>query len=286
MNNLAVVGIILGGLLAMFIGAGIRVIRPTHRGLVETFGKFTGFKEPGLCFVIPLIQRLERVNITERMMDVQSFEAITQERLNTQIDLVVFYKVKNDEKSIKSSVYAVDDFERQVVRIAQTTARNVIGKMSFEKVNSERNLLNTSLKKTLEIESESWGVEIVRVETKEITPPKEVQDSMNEVLMAENKKTSAINLATATETQADGAKRAKIKEAEGEKTAKILRAEGEAKYNELVSKSFKGKEIQLFKTLETIQTSLKDNAKIVITDKGISPQIILGDLPFKMKTVK
>lgn len=245
------------------LSTGIRIVRPNMRGAIERLGKYKGAAKEGFNLIIPLIDRMVYQEVTERMMDVDSFEAITKERLNTQINLVVFYKVKDDDDSVYKSLYKVRDFESQVVRIAQTTARNIIGKMPFQDVNSERGLLNNELRKTLETQGKNWGVEIVRVETKEITPPQNVQESMNKVLMAENEKTAAINTATAKETEADGFKRAKIKEAEGEKQAQILKAEGASTAFNKINSSFKGN-AQKLKQLEVVQESMKNNSKIIL----------------------
>ena len=86
-----------------------------------------------------------RVNLTERMMDVLPQEVITEDNLNAKVDLVVYYKVMRDDESVKKSIYNVDRFETQIVSLAQTTARNVIGTMNFKSVNSERNKINFKL---------------------------------------------------------------------------------------------------------------------------------------------
>jgi regulator of protease activity HflC (stomatin/prohibitin superfamily) len=219
-----------------------------------------------------------RVNLTERMMDVMPQEVITEDNLNAKVDLVVYYKVKRDDESVKKSLYNVDRFETQIVSLAQTTARNVIGTMNFKSVNSERNKINFELAKVLDTESDAWGVQIVRVEMKEITPPSDVQDTMNKVLKAENEKIAARDFATAKETEADGSRRAEIKIAEGKKQASILEAEGKAeairkvaladadkieKINTAIQKYFKN-EAQMYKKLETVENSLKEGTKYVI----------------------
>ena len=123
-----------------------------------------------------------------------------------------------------------------------------------------------------------WGVEVVRVELKEIVPPNDVQDTMNMVIKAENEKRSAVDFATAKETEADGESRAAVKRAEGLKQADILEAEGKARAFELVDKAFTGNAKEL-KRLEVTEESLKNNAKIIIAKDGINPQIILGEIP-------
>lgn len=259
------IGILIAILFIFFLG--IRIVRPTERAVIETLGKYSRFGSQGFNFIVPIIQRMIQINITEQMSDIEPQEIITKDSLNANVDLVVFYKVKTDELSIKNALYNVNDVDAQIKTLARTTARNVIGKMVFTEVNSERNKLNIELARIMATETKSWGVEIVRVELKEITPPKIVQDTMNRIIQAENEKDAAINFATARETEADGIKRAKIKEAEGMKQASILVAEGQAKAFELVSKSFKDGAKEL-KQLEVTEKSLANNSKIILGDKG------------------
>jgi regulator of protease activity HflC (stomatin/prohibitin superfamily) len=268
----------------VILALSIRIVRQTHRGLVERFGKYNRFAEPGLHFLIPFVEHIHRVDITESMMEIDTQEIITEDNLNAKVDLVVYFKVVEDEKAVKNSVYKVTDFEPQITRLAQTTARNVIGNMKFKDVNSKRNQLNKDLGIILKKETASWGVEILRVELKEITPPAAVQETMNSVIQAENTKRAAIDFATAKETEADGVKRAEIKKAEGVAQAKKIIASGQAEairlVNESAQKHFKGN-AQILKKLEVTEASLKDNAKIIVTDKGVNPQLIIGELPVK-----
>ena len=279
-----------GGIGAIIIIAlaGIRIVRPTERAVKETLGKYAGFGKSGFNWIIPIFQRMIQVNVTERMTDIEPQEIITKDNLNASVDLVVFYKIRNDEANIKKALYNVNNVAAQIVTLAQTTARNVIGDMVFRDVNSKRNELNKKLADSMDRETDDWGVQIVRVELKEITPPEDVQNTMNKVIKAENEKEAAIDFATAAETQADGKRRAAIKEAEGlrqasilsaegSKQASILVAEGQAKAFELIDKAFKGN-AQLLKKLDVTQNSLKDNSKIILTEKGISPQLIIGKL--------
>jgi regulator of protease activity HflC (stomatin/prohibitin superfamily) len=153
------------------------------------------------------------------------------------------------------------------VNLARTTLRNIIGTLTLKSANSERGKINEELQKTLREETISWGIEIVRTELKEIDPPKDVQETMNKVVKAENEKIAAIDFATATETVADGARRAEIKKADGVRQARILQAEGEAQaiklVNEAANQYFIGN-AQLLRRLETVEKSLAMNAKIVV----------------------
>lgn len=253
--------------LAFFILIGIRIIRPTERGLIERLGKYKKFAEPGFHWIIPVIDKLYLVNITETMIDAEPQEIITNDNLNAKVDAQVYFKVKSDEDSVKKSIYNVNDYKYQIVNLARTTLRNIIGTLTLKSANSERNKINQALHVTLKVETATWGIEIVRTELKEIDPPKDVQETMNKVVKAENEKIAAIDFATAAETSADGTKRSEIKKAEGIKQAKILEAEGQASaiklVNEAAEKYFIGN-AQILRKLEALESSLKNNSKIVV----------------------
>lgn len=260
----------------VILGYGIKIVRPTHRMLIETFGKYKKTVEQGFHWIIPIIQSGRYVNVTEQMVDIEPQTVITKDNLNAVVDAVVYYQIKN----AKDSQYNVDDHETQLTSLARTTLRAVIGKMTFTEANEERNKINADVEKILDKETDSYGVNVLRVEIQKIEAPKEVQDAMNEVVTAERKMISAKNFAKAKETEADGQRMADIKIAEGQKRASILKAEGKAKAFELIDKSFKGN-AQIDKQLEVIRDSLKENSKVIITEKGISPQLIIGELPTK-----
>jgi len=271
-------------ILVGFVLSGIRIIRPTERGLVERFGKYHKFANAGFYWIIPVIDRLIKVNITESLADVKPQDIITKDNLNARVDLMVYYKVRPDEVNVKRSVYNVENFVYQIVSLAQTTARNVIGDMKFIDVNNKRNILNVSLAEVLDKESDAWGVQIVRVELKEITPPSDVQATMNMIIKANNEKEAATDFATASETRADGERRAEIKKAEGIGKSKRIIADANAYKiqieNEAAEKYFVGN-AQKLKALEVTLGSLENNTKIVLTEKGINPTIILGNIPTK-----
>jgi len=269
---------------------GVRIVRPTHRGLIERLGKYNRFAKLGFNWVIPLgIEHLYQVNITEQMVDAEPQEIITNDNLNARVDAQVYFKVKPDENSVKSSIYNVNNFQWQIVNLARTTLRNIIGTLTLKSANSERGKINSELHKTLMEETGTWGIEIVRTELKEIDPPKDVQETMNKVVKAENEKIAAIDFATATETAADGQKRAEIKKAEGIKQARILEAEGEAGAIKLVNEAaehyFVGN-AQVLRKLEAVEKSLQHNAKIVVPANTELVNVIgemAGFLPIKME---
>ena len=246
---------------------GIRIVRPTHRGLIETLGKYTGYAAPGFHWIVPGIQKLYQVNITEQMFNAEPQVIITNDNLNATVDAQIYFRVKPDEESVKNSIYNVNNYQYQIVNLARTTLRNIIGTLTLRSANSERGRINTDLHQTLLEETDKWGISIVRTELKEIDPPEDVQTTMNKVVKAENEKIAAIDFATAAETTADGVKRAEIKKAEGIKQARILEAEGEAQairlVNEAANTYFVGN-AQMLRKLQTTETALQANAKIVV----------------------
>src|SRR3990167_2744123 len=177
-------------------------------------------------------------------------------------------------------MYNVNNVQYQIVNLARTTLRNIIGTMTLKSANSERGKINDELHKILMKETASWGIEIVRTELKEIDPPKDVQETMNKVVKAENEKIAAIDYATAAETVADGQKRAEIKKAEGIKQARILEAQGEAQaiqlVNEAAQKYFVGN-AQVLRKLEAVEKALAHNSKIVVPANSELTNVI-GDL--------
>ncbi len=275
--------------LALFLFWGVKIVRPTHKGLIERLGKYKKLAQPGFHWIIPIVDRMFQVNITEQMIDAEPQEIITNDNLNARVDAQVYFRVKSDEESVKGSTYDVNDYSWQIVNLARTTLRNIIGTLTLKSANSERGRINKELHETLHKETKSWGIEIIRTELKEIDPPTDVQETMNKVVKAENEKIAAVDSATAAETVADGVKRAKIKEAEGYKQAQILHAEGEAEaiklVNEAADKYFVGN-AQILRKLEAMEIALQNNTKIIVPDGSDLVNVVgemAGILPIKGK---
>jgi regulator of protease activity HflC (stomatin/prohibitin superfamily) len=275
------------GLVVVLFFTGVRVVRPTSRGLVERLGKYRRLASPGFNWIVPFVDRMFLVNVTEVMVNAEPQEIITSDKLNARVDAQVYFKVKSDEESVKNSQYSVFNYQYQIVNLARTTLRNIIGTLTLKSANSERGRINSELQRTLRDETTHWGIDIVRTELKEIDPPEDVQVTMNKVVKAENEKVAAVDFATATETMADGARRAEIKKAEGIKQAKILEAEGEAQAIRLVNEAadhyFVGN-AQLLRKLIMVETALSQNTKIVVPSNTDLVNVIgdlAGILPFK-----
>jgi len=281
MQSQAPIWIWIVGVIVVFLFlTGIRIVRPTRRGLVERLGKYHHFANPGFHWLIPIVDKMYQVNVTEQLVNANPQEIITNDNLNAMVDAQIYYKVKADEESVKNSQYNVNNVNFQIVNLSRSTLRNIIGTMSLKSANSERGRINDELHKILIKETTHWGIDIVRAELKEIDPPKDVQDTMNKIVKAENEKIAAVDFATAAETTADGIKRAEIKKAEGVRQARILHAEGEAEairlVNEAADRYFVGNS-QLLKRLETAQFALQNNAKIIVPANQQLVNVI-GDL--------
>jgi regulator of protease activity HflC (stomatin/prohibitin superfamily) len=268
----------------------IRIVRPTEKGLVERLGKYRRFVEGGVTFLFPFVDRIIKVNITERMTPVQRQDVITRDKVFMGVDAVVFYRIKPDEVSVKASQYNVANFAAQIDTLARTVLRDIIGGMDMSVANTSRPIINTSLKTALDEQTEKWGIEIVRAEIKDLEPPKELIISMESVLKADNDRQAAEKTAIAQATLASGQKNAAIQVAEGQKQAAILQAEGQKTAtvaiaegdaqatklrNEALTTYFKDSAI-VFKQLDTIASSLQNNTKIIVPE-GKAISLILNE---------
>ncbi len=268
----------------------LRIVRPTEKGLVERLGRYHRFVQGGITFLVPFVDRIIKVNITERMTPVQRQDVITKDKVFMGVDAVVFYKIRPDEPSVKASQYNVAIFAEQIDTLARTVLRDIIGGMDMAIANTSRPVINTSLKTALDEQTEKWGIEIIRAEIKDLEPPKELIMSMESVLKADNERQAAEKTAIAEATlasgeknaaiqRAEGQKQAAILEAEGQKTATITIAEGDAQAtklrNEALTTYFKDSAV-VFKQLETIATALQNNTKIIVPE-GKAISLILNE---------
>jgi regulator of protease activity HflC (stomatin/prohibitin superfamily) len=145
--------ILLGIIIIGVVASGIRIIRPTNRAAIETLGKYTRFQKSGITFILPFIQKLYSINITEQLVDVMRQEVITKDNLNCTVDAQVYFKVGDSEQELKNALYQVNNYTVQIVQLARTTLRNVIGDNMFKDVNSQRGKLNREVFETMEIET-------------------------------------------------------------------------------------------------------------------------------------
>ena len=202
-------------LLFIVAAAGIRIVRPYQRGLLERLGRYHATLDPGLRFIIPFIDRLQLVDMREQVVDVPPQEVITSDNVVVSVDAVIYFEATDPQRL----VYNVANFQLAVTKLAQTNLRNVVGDMQLDQALTSRDTINTKLREILDDATDKWGTRVVRVEIQRIDPPPDVVDSMHHQMKAERTRRAVV-------TEAQGVREAAITRAEGDKQAAILQAEG------------------------------------------------------------
>lgn len=203
-----------------------RVVPEYSRLVVFRLGRMTGVKGPGIVGVLPMADRVMKVDLREFYLEIPRQTAITKDNAPISIDFITFFKVVD----VQASVVQVADFSGAAQNIAATTLRSVVGDISLDDVLAKRDEINQLLRAKLDDVTERWGVKVTNVEIREITPPPAVQEAMTRQMSAERTRRALVTEAegdkTAAVLRAEGEKQANILQAEGEKQAAALRAEG------------------------------------------------------------
>ena len=215
MTGIVVLLVLIAIILLIYAAAGIRIVRPYQRGIVEQLGKYKQTVDPGLRIIIPFIQTMRLVDMREQVVDVLA-EVITSDNVVVAVDAVIYY----EPIDLKRLVYNVANFMMAVTKLAQTNLRNVIGDMQLDEALTSRDKINTELREILDDATDKWGVRAGRVEIQRIDPPPDVTAAMHEQMKAERTR-------RATVTSADGERQAAVTRAEGDRQAAVLRAEGD-----------------------------------------------------------
>jgi len=219
-----VLALILLWLVISFITSAIVIVRPYEAAVVERLGRYHRTLYQGLHFVIPILDRVIKVDMRERVVDVPPQEVITRDNVVVTVDGIIYYRIIKPE----DVVYRVQNFQMAAVALAQTNLRNIIGELTLDETLTSREIINTKLRTVLDEATDPWGVKITRVEIKRIDPPKDVMDAMHKQMKAEREKRAMI-------LEAEGFRESQIKKAEGLKESQILEAEGKAKSIQLVA---------------------------------------------------
>ncbi len=209
--------IILALALIVIAALGIRIVRPFERGLIEKLGRYERTVESGLRWILPFIQRMSKVDMRERVIDVPPQEVITKDNVVVTVDAVIFFEA-TDPVKLK---YNVGNFQLAVTKLAQTNLRNVVGDLDLDAALTSRELINGKLRQILDDATDKWGTRVVRVEIQRIEPPPDVTEAMHRQMKAERDRRAIV-------TEAEGDKRSAILRSEGLKQSQILEAEGEA----------------------------------------------------------
>jgi len=204
-------------LLVIYVALAIKIIQQHQQGLIERFGRYRKTVGPGFHMIVPFVERMQKVDMREQVVDVPPQEVITKDNVVVTVDAVVYYQA-TDPVKLK---YNVSNFILAATKLAQTNLRNVIGDMDLDEALTSRETINTELRTILDEATDVWGTRVVRVEIQRIDPPADVTQAMHRQMKAERERRAIV-------TEAEGEKRSQILRAEGVKQSRILEAQGQA----------------------------------------------------------
>jgi regulator of protease activity HflC (stomatin/prohibitin superfamily) len=260
----------------------IYTLRPYERGIQEKLGKYHSFIMPGLGFQIPIIHIIRIRDVREHTMDIHPQPVITKDNVEIKVDGIMWVRPTIEEEAIKRTFYNIDDWKQAIIQLAMTNLRQEFGDLTLDESLVARETIATNLQRILNTFAVEWGLTVSKVEIRLIDPPEDIKKAMHKQKTAEQERRSMRLLATGEFEAAEQQKLAIIQRAEGEREAVIQVAQGKAEairlVNEAAEKYFVGN-AQALKQMEVIETSLRDNAKIIITEHGINPTLLLGSLP-------
>ena len=276
--------IIIAALVIIYFLAGIKIIQQEEAMIIERLGAFEKVLYAGFHLIIPFFEYPRKIqwkysqkgidgqtysyyserkliDLRESVMDIPRQNVITKDNVSISINALIYFQIMD----AKSAVYRIQNLPEAIEKLTLTTMRNVIGDMVLDETLSSRDVINAKLRETLDEASNKWGVKVNRIELQEITPPADVQASMEKQVKSEREKRAAIyeaeGLKQAAILKAEGEKTAAINKAEGQKQSAILEAEGEKEAARLVAegqaaariKQAEAEAVAIGKTIEAIQ---------------------------------
>jgi regulator of protease activity HflC (stomatin/prohibitin superfamily) len=204
----------------------VKVIQQGYVGVVKRLGQFRAIREPGVAFILPFVDELQRVDIRETPRTGDRQEVITRDNVTVTVNATIFSQVVD----ARLALFSVSNYFIAIDQLSRTTLRAVFGSLTLDEALSQRERINAVLQEQMEAVTDKWGIRINRIEIVDITPPAQIlqalalqkqadQEKRAAILQSEGQQQSAVNIA-------DGQRQAAIKQAEGQKQAAILRAEG------------------------------------------------------------
>lgn len=234
----------MGGLVVVFVllivvllilGSCIKIVPQAQAAIVERLGGYLTTWSVGMHFKLPIIDRVaRRMSLKEQVADFAPQPVITKDNVTMMINTVVFFQITDP----KLYAYGVERPLMAIENLTATTLRNIIGELELDQTLTSRETINTKMRSTLDVATDPWGIKVTRVELKDITPPKPIQESMEKQMKAERDKRAAI-------LEAEGQKQSVILEAEGRKQSMVLNAEAEKQATILAAEAEKEKEIRV-----------------------------------------
>lgn len=272
--EITIIGVFITVVVLFLLSLSVKKVNQYEKGLVERFNAYEKTVEPGLRLITPFVERILRVNMREQVIDVPPQEIITEDNVVVTIDAVIYYQVVDARRAL----YEIEDFELAIVKLAQTTLRNIVGEMSLDIALTSREKINVDLRSVLDQATDKWGTKVNRIELQRIDPPQDIQTAMHKQKTAEQERRQLRLLATGRKEAAEQEKQGAILKAQGEKQAAILEAEGEAKAVELVAdaqakavkvvseaaNAYFKENAQLNKKLDVVRDTFSQQTKLIV----------------------
>ena len=207
----------------------IKIVRQSEAYVIEKLGKFHVTWGTGIHFLTPILFHIAgKVSLKEQVLDFPPQPVITKDNVTMQIDTVIYFQITDP----KSYTYGVERPINAIENLTATTLRNIIGEIDLDEALTSREFINSKMRIILDDATDPWGIKVIRVELKNIIPPKDIREAMEKQMRAEREKRETILVAEGDKQalilRAEGYKESKILEAEADKKAKILAAEAEA----------------------------------------------------------
>ena len=244
-----------------------RVVSQYEKGLVLRLGRYRATVDSGLTFLVPVIEDIIKVDMRERVINVEPQKVITKDNVSVTVDAVIYYRIIDPVKA----TFEVQNFAYAATTLAQTNLRNLIGDKSLDETLTARDTINANLRLVLDEATNTWGVKVTRVEVQKIDPPADITEAMSRQMKAERDKRANILEAEGVKQsqilQAEGVRQSEILRAEGDAQAKILRSTAEAKAIELVSmaaEQFFKERAEVSKKLDVLNNVLADQTKFIV----------------------
>ena len=274
--------VLLVAVIAIFaLLSSVRIVNQYEKGVILRLGKYRCTVDSGLVFVFPFIESMIKVDMREKVINVDPQKVITKDNVSVTVDAVIYYKVVDPVKA----EFEVENFGIAATTLAQTNLRNFVGDKTLDETLVARDTINTNLREVLDEATHGWGVKVTRVEVQKIDPPADITDAMSQQMKAEREKRASIlqseGMRQSQILEAEGKKQKDILIAEGQARSQVLRAEAEAealrKVSDAAQAYFKDR-AEVLKRLEVSEKVLSNNSKWILpTSSGLVNVLNLGE---------